>query len=500
MPRADAITMAERAEAKVRRARAEYELERFRNAKVALRERRRMLSIHRAAEQNRFTNDWTAPTTSADGSILPDLIRINARARQLIRDDAYARSILRSFRRNVVGTGITPSIDDRPFAKDWHRWSRNAAVLDLERRRTLVGIQQWAIDEAVGVGEAFVVRWITNDNYFGRQLKLQCFEFEQLDRYKISHTMPDGTINDVRHGIEVDINGAPVAYHFYRRHPNDVRGLGRPAPLMLESFRVPASMVCHVYDPDRVRQTHGISRLAPVLRKIRDLSEYDAAQLRVARAEASIGLIIKGTDDGTDPLELDGLNVAYVGENESVTSFTPSRPGNTYEPFTLTQLKAIAAGAGTSYEQVARDNTNGTYSSGRMTALDDRREFEPLQQLLIDQLCTPVMNDFMFVWHLNYSGPTDYFLRDEVDPINWQGQGWEWVDPEAQGKAIERQMALRLTSRTIEANRLGRNVKLLDEQIAVDGTQQIIDEMNKSPSPANPAPVPALQPEVVDVA
>src|SRR5690606_13219625 len=107
------------------------------------------------------------------------------------------------------------------------------------------------------------------------------------------------------------------------------------------SIRVPASMVCHVYDPTRVLQSRGISRLAPVLRKLRDLSEYDAAQLRVARAQAAIGLLIKGGDDGEDPLHLDGLNVAYLADDEEVTPFTPSRPGGEYDPFVRAQLRAI---------------------------------------------------------------------------------------------------------------------------------------------------------------
>ncbi len=490
MARATPQQMAERAEAKLKRAEAEYKLERLRAGKEALRERRRMLSVHRAAQANRFTNDWIAPTTSADGTILPDLIRLNARARQLIRDDAWAKSIQRSFRRNVVGTGITPAIDDKPYAADWQAWSSSPKVMDLERRRTFIGVQQWAIDEVVAVGECFVVRWITNDALGQKRLRLQCYEFEQLDRYKISHTDEHGNVNEVRHGIETDVNGAAVAYHFYRRHPNDVRAVGRPSPLSMESVRIPAAMVCHVYDPERARQTHGITRLAPVLTKLRDLSEYDAAQLRVARAEASIGLLIRGTDDGTDPLELDGLNVAYVGQDEEVTTFAPSRPGNTYDPFVRAQLKAIAAGVGISYDQIARDFDQGNFSSKRQTSLEDRREYEPLQLMLIGQLCTPVKDDFEFVWALRHAGATDYFLRDTPESIDWQGQGWDWVDPEAQGKGVELMYRLGLTTVTEQANLRGTTPKKIRQQAAIDGTDEIVRRLEKQ----GPAPAPTQDP------
>ena len=496
MSRRSPVDLAEAAEAKVRRAEAEYKLERLRNGKELLRERRRMFSVHRAAQQNRFTKDWIAPTTSADGTIIPDLIRLNGRSRQLLRDEPWAKSIQRSFRRNVVGTGITPAIDTKPFGADWLAWSESATDVDLEQRRNFVGVQQWAVDELIAVGECFVVRWITGDPVRGKRLRLQLFEFEQLDRYKISYTDERGNINEVRHGIETDVNGAPVAYHFYRRHPNDVLAVGRPSPLMLESVRIPAAMVCHVYDPERARQSHGISRLAPVLSKIRDLSEYDAAQLRVARAEASIGLIIRGTDDGSDPLELDGLNVAYLGENEEVTTFAPSRPGNTYDPFVRAQLKAIAAGVGISYDQIARDFDDGSYSSKRQGALEDRREFEPLQKMLIAKLCRPIMEDFVFVWSLRNAAATDYFVRDTPESVDWQGQGWDWVDPEAQGNGVALKMALGLTTRTKEANLLGTSVAKLDREIATDGTLDGVQRTCSKPAPAGAPPQPT--PEVAN--
>jgi lambda family phage portal protein len=443
-----------------------------------------MLSVHRAAEQNRFTNDWIAPATSADSSIVPDLARVNARSRQLVRDDPWARSIVRGFRRNVIGTGITPSVDNQPYKRAWERWSTNPAMMDMERRRTFLMVQQWAMDEVVTVGECFVVRWIVGQGT-NRRLVLQCFEFEQLDQYKIGNGQ---TGNEIRHGIEVDANGAAVAFHFYKHHPNDIRGLARPAPMTLDSMRVPAEMVCHIYDPERVRQTHGISRLAPVLRKIRDLTEYDAAQLRAARAEASIGLLINGGDDSEEPLQLDGLNVAYLSEDEKVTQFTPQRPGNVYDPFVIAQLKAIAAGVGLSYPLIARDFSGGSFGSQRQNSIEDRREFGPLERMLITQLCDPTMNDYVFVWSMqNPELSGDYFLTDESDPINWQGQGHEWVDPEQQGKGVLRQMQLGLTTRTREASKLGTTVEELDREMQQDGTREVVAQ-TQSDGRENPKP------------
>lgn len=475
MTRRSQVEIAAESEAKLRKEKARLELDKVRAKREIVKHRRKMLSVHRAAERTKHTYDWAAPSTSADSAIVPDMARVNARARQVVRDDAYAKSIVLSFIRNVVGTGITASVDGKPFASEWTAYVGDARKIDVEGRLDLYGIQGWAIREKKVVGECFIVRWVLPDPIIGQRLVLQRFEFEQLDRYKLQDR---DTGNEIRHGIEVDVNGSPVAYHFYRDHPNDIRGLARPAPLELDSFRVPASMVSHIYDPERVRQTHGISAFAPVLRKIRDLSEYDAAQLRVARAEASIGLLIKGMPDaGEDPLELDGLNVAYIGDDESVTSFTPSRPGGTYDPFMRQNLKAIAAGVGISYAQIARDFSDGNFSSQRQAAIEDRREFEQEQATLIRQLCRPVFNDWHLIWAMrNPELAGNFFVADRATPsVDWQGQGWEWVDPEQQGKGVERMMRLGLTTRTIEANRLGRSVVALDEQMRQDGTVRRLD-------------------------
>jgi len=473
------------AQAQVAKEEARLKLEVLRNKRKAARMRRAAaMSVHRAAEQNRFTRDWRAPATSADSEIVADLPRLNARARQVVRDDAWGKSIVRAFKRNVIGTGITMSCDGQPFAEDWKSWSEDPQRVDIEGKRDLIAIQQWAIGELVVVGEAFVVRWIMGSGA-NRYLKLQCFEYEQLDRYKIQE---ESTKNEVRNGIEIDENGKAVAYHFYRDHPHDIRGLSRPAPILMDTIRIPASMVTHFYDPERVRQSHGISRLAPVLRRLRDLAEYDAAQLRVARAEASIGLLIKGNDDEGDPLELDGLNVAYLNEDEEVTQFTPQRPGNTYDPFVRTQLKAIAAGVGISYSQIARDFDSGTFGSKRQENIEDRREFNPLIRLGTNGLCRPVFSDWYFIWaSVNYEKSGDYFLGGPEPRLPWMGQGFEWVDPEQQGKGIERQMRLGLTSRTEQANLLGRSLQEIDREIQSDGTLDFLTEQ-ESDGRENPSP------------
>ena len=61
----------------------------------------------------------------------------------------------------------------------------------------------------------------------------------------------------IRAGIEFDKLGRRVAYHLYRSHPND----GALAPMSgtggINTVRVPASEIIHLFRPLRPKQIRG---------------------------------------------------------------------------------------------------------------------------------------------------------------------------------------------------------------------------------------------------
>lgn len=469
--RKSVMLQAKEAEARARIANARLQ------ARIA-RARGAALATYRAAEKNRLNRDWNPKNVSADLAILPDKLTIDSRARQMVRDDAYACSIKRSFVRNVVGKGINPSpaardpksgdaLEDfnKAMADAWWDWASRPELVELEGRRNFCGVLRWACGEFIEVGEAFVVRSY-RENPKGVGLSLQGFESEQLDRYKTSHT--EGTVTrEVRGGIEVDEYGRAVAYHVYRRHPNDAVGMARPSPLLMQSERIPADRVCHVYDPERARQTRGVSRLSPILERLRNIDQYDYSQRVAARAEANVGFAITSPVDDSNTIGMEGASdedttdsngndlinsqpcmVARLNPGEEIQPFTPTRPGSVYDPFMRANLRAASAGVGLSYEQVARDFTNGSYSSQRQAMLEDRREFEPIIELLVTLLAQPVYEEFV-QWAIaegRVQAP-GYWRNPRVyDYAEWRGQGWMWISPKDQ--AYQAEMELKLGLRT----------------------------------------------------
>lgn len=421
-------------------------------------DRRIALATHQAAKLDRLTRDWKARVLSADAAVIPDLKVLHARARALVRDDPYAASAVRAFRRNVVGAGIRAAparksadgvLDDawnRGVSELWEAWSKDPSAVDAEGRRTFAEIQRWCVDELVQVGEALVVRCYKARSDGLPGLMLQCVEAEQLDMDLVEWKEGDGPTRQVRGGVEIDEYGRAVAYHL---KPETFPGL---TIVDRKSIRKPAEDVIHVMEPGRARQTRGTGRFTSVMLKLRDLGQYDYAQLTAARAEACIGIVVEtpttdasfgGTNPdgspGADELTLLPLTTMRTQPGEKITPFAPTRPGGTYEPFIRAQLKAVAAGLGISYEQIARDFTNGTYSSQRQAMLEDRREFKVMQELLIAQLCQPVYDDFVrdaALKKLVQFDANEYATRVvSFRRVLWMPDGWQWIDPEKEANA-----------------------------------------------------------------
>lgn len=470
------------------------------------------LASFAAAEKNRRNADWNAKSGSADAHVIPDMPTLNARARQLERDSWIIQSSVRAAKRNIVGCGILPvpvgkDANDQPLealntaAEDlFWRWASDRKACDVEKRRTFWRTQRLCVGEKKLVGEHFVV-WSYKPNLLpdGRLdphgqvgLRLQSFEPEQLDTTAWSYTLPDGSVNEVRNGIEVDEDGAAVAYHFWTRSPNDIVSRRN-----FRSRRITADRVLHYFDSGRVQQSHGVTEYHAVLQRVRDYHRRDDAEMWAAIMEACIGMVITrpiptgGFGNGSAPswmtrqsgdtgatasgmrtIDFTPGMVPELQPGEEIKPFTPQRPGGTYEPYAIMNLTGIAAGAGQSYGQLTRDFKRGTYSGQRQELLTDRQEDEPEQDDLIDSVVRPV-------WELFYG----FAVLENKLPLSLQEYAADrqryhdaehvtpslpWIDPEKESNAWEKALALRVITRKEIAASQGRRLTRMFKQLGAE--------------------------------
>jgi lambda family phage portal protein len=375
--------------------------------------------------------------TNVNQSLAAGQHSIRARAQHASLNNPHAARAASAWTANVVGIGIRPQSAAGATVDDvFAAWSAEA---DAAGRTDFYGQQAAVVRSVFVAGEAFI-RFRTRRPEDGLAVPLQ---MEILDPQQIDAAFHRdlGAGGRIISGVEFDAIGRRVAYHVARHAPGDP--LGSTA---LEPSRVPAEDILHIFESLVPGQVRGISRFAPVLLRLRDLDELQDAVLMRAKVEAMFGAFLQdadgttfeGTQDGsilTSGLEPGTIKILPPGA--SVTFSDPKNGGSNFEAFTSSQLHAIAAGLGLTYEQVSGDMSRVNYSSARVALIEFRRIVEAFRaHTLSPQFLAPTWRRVLTVAELAGAVPVG------VDQgVRWIAPAWEWVDPlkdvEADARAVE---------------------------------------------------------------
>ncbi|HEY1190588.1 MAG TPA: phage portal protein, partial [Gemmata sp.] len=173
------------------------------------------------------------------------------------------------------------------------------------------------------------------------------------------------------------------------------------------------------------------------------------------------------TASGMTELDFVPGMVPHLAPGEEVEPFIPSSPGNQYEPFTKAKVRGIGAGVGLSYGQVARQSESN-YSAARQDMLEDRKEFEPLQEWLAHKQVLPIYG--LFVTLAVMEGRLDGLAEFDADDFALNPERYQqveyvapappWIDPEKEINAYEKAIKLRVMDRTeVVATTSGRRLE-----------------------------------------
>lgn len=413
------------------------------------------------ASVSRLTSDWVTSGSSADSEIKASLSRLRNRARQLVRDNDYARRAVCTIKNQVVGTGIRLQMQVRmqrgggrldatindAIETAWAAWGRKETC-DVAGRLSFQDLERMAIGAMAESGEVFI-RLVRQPFGGGRApLALQVIEADLLDETWSGGSTAPG--NSWRMGIEVDEWGRPVQYAFHRKHPGDTSFGGNPGA---QHLFIPADQILHLFIAERPGQSRGVTWFASAIQRLHHLAGYEQAELVRARASSALMGFI------TSP---DGAGIDYgeeVVEGEHVTNFEPgvfktlfpgqsvqvpqlNAPDGQLEPFTRAMLRAMAAGIQINYATLTQDFSQSNYSSSRMAQLEDRDNWKALQQYLIASLHVPVFEAWLEAAVLSgaLSLPGYDLAPERYCACRWMPRGWSYIDPlkdvQADEKAI----------------------------------------------------------------
>lgn len=433
-----------------------------------------------AASRGKRAKGWTATGGSADREIVGAGATIRARARDMVRNNPYANKATMVMRTSVVGPGVKISIrsrritDSRKATALWKNWAETTAC-DFMGRKNLYGIQRLVVNAVYTDGEVFIRQRRNASKAI--PLQLQVLEADYLDAGKSYAKLDNGGRIDA--GIETDAEGRVTAYWLWQQHPND-----NTQWISLDSVRVPADEVLHIYTEDRPGQLRGVSKMASMMFGLRDFAEYEDAQLIRQKIAACFSIFVTGEGevrpgdpeyDGAPMERVEPGTIEYLPPGKGVQYGTPPTVEN-YDEYSRAILRGAAAGAGLTYEAFTGDLSNVNFSSGRMGWIEQSRYIKELQEdVMILQLCSPVWE-----WFITAAKLRGAIRAEALFETNWTAPRREMIDPVKETKALNDMLRAGLTSWQDVIRELGGDPDVLRAEMAED--MSMFDAMNAKPT------------------
>lgn len=420
-----------------------------------------------AAGFDRLNGSWSATALPADWIITRNLRPLVARSREQCMNNDYAKAFLRLCRQNIVGPkGVVlkaafkkarggMDVELNKALKDaWEDWGhkKNTSVTGKQSWRS---VQLACVNSAARDGE-FFIRFV-----YGPDAGPWGFAVQVIDSLRVPIDYNVDQYNEknfIRHGIEFNKYGRPLAYHLTTVDEGEAEyqygGVGY--------VRVPAEEMIHGYVEDLVGQKRGLPWLATALFRLRHMAGFEDAAIINARIGASkMGFIQwkEGEeptwDEGDEPgMEFDAEPGSFpvMPAGAEMKEWLPQYPAGEFMPVYKTLLRGATAGMGVAYNNLANDLEGVNFSSIRQGTLEEREHWKELQEWLTEDLIQPVFE----AW-LKYSllkgrivvrgSPLSPALYAQIcKAVGWQPRRWQWIDPTADVDAAINSKEALLTS------------------------------------------------------
>jgi lambda family phage portal protein len=397
-----------------------------------------------AAQGGRRTSGWQRFASDANAANAPALTALRELSRDLRRNNGWAKRGIQAIVNNTVGWGILPKPSDRSRARGdialelWNEWAKTTAC-DFDGRMNFYGLQRLAMETIAESGEVIIVRQpaATADG-LAIPMRMQVLEPDYLDINRNGLVGSGG--GPIIDGVEFDTQGRRVAYWLFTSHP----GGQRLQTTRFESVRMPADRVLHIYRVDRPGQVRGVPWLAAAISRLKDLDDFEDAELMQQKVAACFGAFVSdldgaapaiggagGTGDDGYPIEsLEPGHIAYLKPGQSVTFATPPRAQDS--AFTTRVLRRIAVSLGVPYEELSGDYSQVNFSSARMARLAHWANVHEWRwHMLIPQMCNGVWR-----WAMELASAIEGWTATPT--AEWAPPPMPILEPDKEGLAYQR--------------------------------------------------------------
>lgn len=476
---------------------------------------------------------WHPPMQSADMDIIPAKSQIDARSRDVLRNDAYVRGGAVLHQDSIVGSLY--ALNSKPalltlgksFDETWaeefqeeveERWTLFAESpdcwIDASRHNSFTELVRLAVGVHVAAGETLgAVEWLRD---FGRPYNtaIQMIDTDRL-------CTPADRMNDpnIVAGVERNKYGAPVAHHIRMTHPADWSRLDnmrwRRVPVRKPWGRL---QMIHIFEQQRPDQTRGVTAMVSALKEIRVTRKFRDVQLQNAIVNATYAAAIEsdlpsveafstigGVDNpgaamgqyveqylgqiadysgGAKNLQLDGVKIPHLFPGTKLNLMPAGKGGPLGTEFEQSLLRYIAASLGVSYEQLARDYTNTNYSSARAAMAETWKRMNAAKRSVADRFANAIYRLWLeeavnkgTIESLPAEARQTGWLYeaqrlDALSRCDWIGASKGQIDELKETQAAVLRIRYNLSTQEQEAARLGQDWRWVNKQRKREKDQQ----------------------------
>lgn len=440
---------------------------------------------------------WGATPNTVDKDIIPALGGSRAGARDLYMNTPVAAGLLRRIQTNVVGSGLrmkpTPNRDilglTEEEARAWERktefefglWA-DTQECDSGRRLNFADMQSLVLISILMSGDCFVLL-----PYIQREGVLYDLRVQILESDYVSNPYNQMETSTFAGGVETDEWNAPIAYH--------IRTIPENFPIMAQATgfsnwigkweRISAygelsnrRNVLHLMNVERPGQRRGITFLAPVIEKLKQMSRLSESELTAAVITSFFTVFVKNTLPGTNGLgvpydaaqrvtnpavnkgdrnliEFGPGAVNYLENGEDIVAPNSSRPNALFQPF----FQAMCQEVGSAIEvpaEVVMLQFSHSYSASRAALNEAWRFYQTWRHRLVRKFNKPVYEEWLVeaVTKGRIVAP-GFFQKPEIRAAwsgsRWTGPGQGQINPEVETKAARERIEGGLSSRADEA-------------------------------------------------
>ncbi|WP_297429298.1 phage portal protein [Clostridium sp.] len=462
-----------------------------------------------ASTQKKSMKGWNSLSSSPEEDIDLNLFVLRNRCRDLY-NSPLGRSAIQTTRTNVIGSGLKlKSRIDYKFlgisedeADEWEQnverefnlWAESVHC-DSCKLNNFYELQQLAKLSWLQSGDVFAV--LKQDNplpYMPYGLRVCLIEADRISTpntlnnivsngiFAIEATAPNG--NRIISGVEIDSNGAVVAYHISNRYPQSFYIMNNTAPLQWTRVEAFGSLtgrrnILHLMESERPEQRRGVPFLAAVIEPLKQLTRYTEAELMAAVVTGMFTVFIKSKGPSTDMpfgqmvpngeqvpdnntevnYELAPGAINVLQPDEDVEIANPGRPNTAFEGFVNALCRYIGAALEIPQELLQK-SFQSSYSAARAALLEAWKMFNMRREWMANDFCQPIYEEWLSQAVAMGRIKAPGFFNDPVIRKAWCGAEWNGpapgqLDPLKEINAAEKRIQNGISTReqeTMEIN------------------------------------------------